>query len=278
MAAACELGLAGGLWRDGRCERRAVLRALDGEQERALLDKLAGALPAERVTGVLASAVVSIGNVGPVEPGDLRELRVGDRDRLVLALLGLADGDELDCMFACTNEDCVEALELSLRVDDLIGEPAAEPSASEITGALTGGGRVLVRPVTGADHERAARRALVDPAAAADELVAACATGADGSPFDPAAAPIDEVAALLAELDPGAELLLDGACPACGERVVAAIDPISHLWPGLERRRAQLEYDIHVLASTYHWSEHEIIALGAARRGRYLALLEDRAT
>lgn len=281
MAAGRDLALAGGLWRDGRCQRHAVLRVLDGEQERALLDRLADALPAERVTGVLASAVVSIGTVGPIAADDLRELCVGDRDRLVLALRGLAHGDELDCVFGCSSADCGETLELSLRVSDLVGNGAGgEPAARELAAATPEGGRLTVRAVSGADHERAARRALDDPAAAASELVAACvvaAVGADGTALDPGEMPVGDVAAMLAALDPAAELLLEGECPACGERVVAALDPISHLWSELEQRRAQLEHEVHVLATHYHWSEREIIALGHERRGRYLARLDGQA-
>jgi hypothetical protein len=278
MAAGCELALAGGLWRDGRCERRVVLRALDGEQERALLERLADALPAERVTGLLAPAVQSIGSVAPVTADDLRELAVGDRDRLVLALRGLALGDALDCVFTCGNGACGETLELALRVSDLIAdETGAERSRRELSGATPAGGRLTVRPVTGADHERAARRALDDPGAAAAELVAVCvvdAVAADGTPLEPSAAPAADVAALLAALDPAAELLLAGECPACGGRVEATLDPITHLWAELEQRRGRLEHEVHVLASSYHWSEREIIALPDARRRRYLALVD----
>jgi len=35
----------------------------------------------------------------------------------------------------------------------------------------------------------------------------------------------------------------------------------------------RLYQEVHVLALHYHWSEHRILALPAAKRQRYLALL-----
>jgi hypothetical protein len=129
---------------------------------------------------------------------------------------------------------------------------------------------VTVRAATGADHERAARLALVDADVAARELLAACVIGPAQLDGETAAC----AEALLVELDPAAELLLEGPCPACGRRVVATFDPISHLWGELEQRQALLEYEVHVLASHYHWSERDIVALPARRRARYLAQLD----
>jgi hypothetical protein len=274
MTAGCDVTLAGGLWRDERVERWAGVRALDGEQERELLERLADALPAERVTGVLASAVMSIGAISPVTADDVRELSIGDRERLVLALRALSRGDELECVFDCGTDGCGEPLELSLRIGELIAtDPAAEPAARQLTDTTADGRRFTVRAVTGRDHERAARRALHDPADAAAQLVAACVLSCDEAEPSPPFSTSD-VGTMLAALDPVAELLLEGDCPACGQRVLAVLDPISHLWSEMKQRRAELEHDVHVLATHYHWSEREIVALDAARRRRYLALID----
>lgn len=273
MAAGCEETLAAGLWRAGRRHRRAVLRELDPKERSELLERCASELPAERVTALLAQSLVAIGEVTPVDAEDVRQLSIGDRDRLVLTLRRLLHGQELRCVFDC---GCGETLELELEVGTLLDDqpPVCPRQASAVTAAKV---EIQVRAATGDDHERAARRALADPQAAAADLLEACVTSARG-PDGEEVAIAGEVAAraeaLVAELDPGAELLLAGECPACGERVAARFDPITHLWAELEQRRAQLEYEVHVLALHYHWSEQEIVELSPARRARYLTRLD----
>ena len=274
--AARELALAAGLRRDGRSHRRAVLRPIGADETRDLLEREADALPAERTTALLATAVVALGDLSPVTEEDIRELPVGDRDRLVLTLRSLLHGDALTCVFSCAHEGCGETLELELDVATLLGgEPAAAPREAAATTADQV--RVRVRAATGRDHERAAQRALSDQQAAARELLAACVIDARG-PSGAAVDLDDEVAAcadtLLAQLDPGAELLLEGDCAACGEPVAATFDATAHLWVELEQRRALLEHEVHRLALHYHWSEREIVALAPARRARYLAQLD----
>ena len=140
------------------------------------------------------------------------------------------------------------------------------------------GARVRVRAASGADHERAARRALDDPDAAVRELLEQCVLEAH-APDGAACRPDDELlglaAGLLEELDPGAEIVLRGVCPACREAVVAVLDPGSYLWAELAQWRARLEFEVHVLASVYHWSEAEIVALAPARRARYIELVDE---
>lgn len=270
MATVCEQTLAAGLWSGGACHRRAVLRALDVSERSALLDEHASSLPAERVTAVLAAALGSIGELEPVTAEDVRDLTVGDRDRLVLALRRLLHGDPLECVFGCA---CGEWLEHTLSVSALLAGCEVDQLPVQLISRTGAGADVTVRPATGADHERAAVLARLDPAAAREQLLRACVIEAPGAD-DPEVRAVAE--ALLADHDPATEIVLDGDCPACGARVSAAIDPIAHLWAELERSQALLESEIHTLALHYHWSEPEIVALPPARRARYIARLNDQ--
>jgi hypothetical protein len=265
MLEAADVTLSSGLWRDGRCERAVRFAALDAAAERALVDALAAAVPARRVTELLAATVAAIGDVRPVGLDEARALTIGDRDRIVLALRGELVGDDMECVCDCA---CGETLELTVSVSGLLADPPDEPAPLE--GAADG---VRVRAASGADHERAALRALDDPDAAMRELVSACVLDADA--FDGDA--LESAARMLEQLDPGAEILLRGTCPACGAAVVAALDPGAYLWTELERRSERLELDVHALASRYHWSEAEIVALDPARRARYIALIDAEA-
>jgi hypothetical protein len=254
MPGTTDVKLASGLWRDGRCLREVRIAQLDAESQRTLVDSLAAAVPARRVSGLVAAAVEALADVEPFGLAEARALTVGDRDRVVLALRAALIGDAMECVCECA---CGETLELTVSVRTLLGNAADEPAPLEAGG---------VRAATGADHERAALRALEDPDAAADELVRGCML--DGRSDD-----VDAAARQLEELDPGAEILLRGTCPACGAEVVAALDPGGYLWTELEHRRARLELDVHTLASHYHWSEAEIVALDPPRRARYIELI-----
>jgi hypothetical protein len=254
MPGPTDLRLASGLWRDGRCLREVRIAQLDADAQRALVDSLAAAVPARRVTGLVAAAVEALDDVEPFGLDDARALTVGDRDRIVLALRAGLVGDAMECLCECA---CGETLELTVSVSALLGKAAGDPAPLEAGG---------VRAATGVEHEQAALRALEDPDAAADELVRSCMV--DSSSGD-----IDAAARLLEKLDPGAEILLRGTCPVCGAEVLAALDPGAYLWTELEHGRAQLELDVHTLARHYHWSEAEIVALDPRRRARYIELI-----
>ena len=81
------------------------------------------------------------------------------------------------------------------------------------------------------------------------------------------------VAQRIAELDPQAEIVLDLNCAACHHRWQAPFDPAAFLFREVEAAVARLTNDVHQLARAYAWSEESILAMGAARRRRYLNLV-----
>lgn len=252
MERTADVTLASGLRRDGRFLRAVRIARLDAEAQRTLVDSLAAAVPARRNSGLVAAAVESLDDGRSFGLDEARALTVGDRDRILLGLRAALVGDAMECVCECA---CGETLDIGVSVAALLDHVPGAPAPLEAGG---------VRAITGADHERAALRALEDPDAAADELVRGCMLDGDD---------LDAAARLLEELDPGAEIVLRGTCPACGSEVVAALDPGAYLWTELEHRRARLELDVHTLASRYHWSEAEIVALDPERRARYIELI-----
>jgi len=82
-----------------------------------------------------------------------------------------------------------------------------------------------------------------------------------------------QLAARLAEQEPGAELLLDLTCGPCGHRWQPLLDVGAFLWAEIDVLARRLLHEVHVLARAYGWRETEIMAMSAARRRLYLDLV-----
>lgn len=229
----------------------------------------AAASAAGRTSEILGRCLSLEAGGPPAGAGLARRLTVGDRQALLLHLHRLTRGDGLDLVGRC--HDCGEGLEMELAAADLL-VPTEPPGAAEAWVEVGGGVRVRVRSPTGDDLERAARRAVGAPEAAARELLHACVLEVAGGSTLPAEAEA-ELAERLAGLDPQAEIRLAAVCPHCGSALELELDPGELVRAELDRAHARLFQDVHLLALCYHWSEAEILALPDDRRRRYLALL-----
>ena len=97
----------------------------------------------------------------------------------------------------------------------------------------------------------------------------------NGQPATAADLPADvqeKLAEAVAQADPDADLRLDAPCPACGHHTSAVIDAVSFLWAELDAWARGTLTEVHLLASTYGWTEPEVLALSPRRRHHYLEL------
>jgi hypothetical protein len=82
----------------------------------------------------------------------------------------------------------------------------------------------------------------------------------------------------MAERDPQAEIELDAVCPDCRHPFSVPFDSARYVQEEMTQGADALYREVHVLASHYHWSEPEILAMTGRQRRRYLSLIaEDRA-
>ena len=88
----------------------------------------------------------------------------------------------------------------------------------------------------------------------------------------------EQLPALMARLDPQAELQLNLTCPVCSEAFSALFDTATYILQEISSRSAHLYREVHLLAFYYHWREAEIMAMPAAKRQRYVTLLEEALT
>lgn len=193
------------------------------------------------------------------------DLPLGRRDRLLLQLRAATFGPRVDLGTTCP--ECRDAVAISLTAAALTVEPAEE----ETTTVRLGEARFRLRPVTSRDL--AAIAGLHDPAQAHQALACRCLEpigSADDTPLRLSEESLEIVASHLADLDPQSDIFAMLDCPGCGHSWQATIDIGLVLVHDIETAAQRLAGEIHDIASVYHWSEAEILALPYVRRRLYL--------
>jgi hypothetical protein len=265
-----------GYWVDGRHCREVCLRGLTGRDEEYLNDTPPAATATERATDLLARCVLRMEGRREVTREAVAGLVAGDREALIWHLRRLTLGERLQTTLDCPAEDCGKPMDLTLDLSDLLQPPYADPRqeyASEREGL-----RIRFRLPTGLDLEQVCRGQIEDEEAAAERLLARCILGVwDGERMleDRPSDLSGPIPALMEELDPQAELLLDVACPECGRTFTALLDAADYLLRETAVPGDDLYHQVHSLALHYHWSEAEILGLSPVKRRRYLELLSE---
>ncbi|MFJ7071444.1 hypothetical protein [Streptomyces sp. NPDC098781] len=205
------------------------------------------------------------------DAASLPVLPVGEREADLFALRRALFGERMQVRLACSA--CAADMEFDL-------------DAGEFARSLGGPGDCVVRVeqdgwdvefrLPGVADLTAAARAR-DPRAA---LLARCLVRAvrDGAavPAEDLPVPVQRrIAEAVEAADPGADVTLNIACPECGEATRAELDIASYLWTELDAWARDLLLDVHLLATSYGWSEPEILALSPLRRRYYLELCAD---
>ena len=266
--------LPGGILRDGARRRDFAFRPLTGAVELALAD--ATGVDSSLPTKVTAALVATLEHVGgePPLPATVAALSVGDRQFLMGRLaVGLGLGES---WLTAVCGRCGERFDFSVDYRDLPVKEAGE--GYPLAEVETSVGPCSFRVPTGADQEILAG---LDDSEAFRSLLGRCLvapTGpegdgssrgekADGFTPDDAA----RIETALEAVAPEVAVSVQAACPACGTPHGIDVDPyrvLSHQTAG------GLLQEIHILASAYHWSEAEILALPLKRRRSYLDLID----
>jgi hypothetical protein len=277
---------------DGSVHRDVELSALTGAEE-----ELLGSLPpitssAGVITMLLARKLKRIGSIEPVTERLVRDLLVGDREYLVARLRELTLGPKVGVVCICANHDCARPMDICFYLPDLMPEskPVIErfftrrfsgiPSA---TGQTPDGWEVEFRLPTGADQELLASVAGASEDQAVNLLLARCVRRAGGSdqineatvarwPDTARLGIAGEMESMAAEVESEMEV----NCPECGETFSTPFDLTSFFLREMRCEPSDLEREVHCLASTYHWSQHEILSLPTRKRRRYIQLIQEQ--
>ncbi|MFN9029451.1 MAG: hypothetical protein ACK54C_14880 [Betaproteobacteria bacterium] len=258
----------------------ATVQALAPQQVAQLLEQCENLSPAARTTRLLAAAVRAVGPCSPLDEALARQLTAGDREALLLALHDVQFGGRMHARLACPH--CVAALELDLAVDELLlpDRVAASLPPCEVADPQAGMVRLQLRLPTGADLEQAAHDAAIDPDAATRALLERCVQSAcdlEGRAVSLSAPLLQAAADAIAAGDPQAEIALVLDCPQCSARFEALFDTARFVFDRLEAMARDFWREVHDIATRYHWSESDIVALPPSRRRRYLQMIRSEA-
>jgi hypothetical protein len=200
---------------------------------------------------------------------EVAQLTVGQRNQRLLRLRASTFGPQLSAAAACPN--CDEQLTFSIHVDDL-----DRPQPDALNGQLVVDGFEVDYRLPDS-RDLAAIVGLDDIAAARELLLERCVIAVRAGASTEATAPepaalLNAVAATIEEQDPMADIWLELACSNCDHEWEAQLDVVSYFWRELGDRVQRLMVDVSRLAAVYGWSESQVLALGPARRQRYLEL------
>lgn len=209
------------------------------------------------VTGVLAACAV------PCADRDaLWDLPVGKRIECLLALAALDGVEEFDMELRC--DSCRKTFEVSLTLEELVAVGrAADRDVVEA-------GPARFRRPTGRDQLTWLAQGHADESALIAAMVATLAL--DVHDF-----PTEAVEAALEKADPLLRAPVTAACPECGHEAEYETDPAGMALARFARAQDSLFAAVDLLASRYHWSEAEILALPEWRRSRYIRLARGEA-
>jgi hypothetical protein len=198
-----------------------------------------------------------------VKPEAIADWTLGRRNRALLELHCACFGPSLRAWAACLN--CGEKMEFEVEARSLLGTFAedAHPQPSIVVNDHS------FRLPTSRDLVQAARAG--DAAQGALRLLQICHVG--DHPVDWTTEELEEVGEQFAKADPIAEPRLSLACPVCGEAQEQVFDPVTFLWSELQAIARKLLLEVHALASTYGWTEREILSLSDLRRSLYLQMV-----
>ncbi len=210
---------------------------------------------------------------------ELLDMPVGEREALILAARARDFGPLMSCYAACPS--CAEQWEYPLHVTDFLARARAA-SEREATGQRLhfcwGKYHISYRRPTSRDLSRAV--SARDTESGRREILRALLVAIrkngqfiDLERSDELPAPVwKTLGAELEARDPLLDAVIVMECATCGHVCRFSLDIAAFYWDELVRAGHALLAVVHTLASVYHWSEADILAMTAERRRWYLEM------
>jgi hypothetical protein len=221
--------------------------------------------PVEKALTLLATAYPD----APRE--ELAMLSIGRRDASLLSLREQLFGSQLSSLTDCPA--CGEQLELNFNVADI------RATSMALIGPLSvceSGYELELRLPNSLDLLRLANCSTIDEMRS--QLFAQCVVSVSREGelavlSELSETIVDHAISRMGEADPQADVEVDLNCPECRHVWQTGFDIVSYLWSELHTWAGQMLREVHLLASSYGWSESEILSMSAPRRRGYLEML-----
>lgn len=222
---------------------------------------------ASTVTSLLAACVADADGRA-VDADETWDWTLNQRLQALIAMR-LASGDAaIELQATCTQ--CGETMELGLDLQTFAGDPVPP----RFGWRDENGAELALRLPSGRDLQRWMRDGVQSHETFAISLIEAVA----GQPVDAGQPALPAWLSALDDAfeahDPLTALRLQTRCPACAHDNTIACDLEALLLAGFARTQASLLDDVLRLATAFHWSEAEILALPRWRRSHYLRQLD----
>ena len=222
--------------------------------------------PARRALTLLSAACPEI----PLD--SLTLLTVGDRDARLTKLREWIFGNELICLASC--ERCGERLELIVNTADIHASSGTE--VAERVSFSFNDYEVVFRLPNSLDLFAIADSPSIEKGI--DLLLERCISKAECRrkrfSAEQLPAPVKEaLIRQMGQMDKSGDIRFELNCPQCGHIAQTVFDIESFFWKEINAWANRILKEVHTLASTYGWSEGEILSMSSWRRQVYLSFI-----
>jgi len=203
-------------------------------------------------------------------------LEIGKRTEYLLTLTSLSNSSKINVNLRCSNLECQQQMEITIPLLEITRlQQQSENQKTEIAIATE---KLSLRKPTGNDQKLWLEQHFPDEGSATLAMVQSLLVSEQPSTFKQVYSQekdwIEMLNQVMEEIDPLVNFNLQVNCPYCGSENLQDFDLGAWALQQLYGVQQQLIVTIHRLASHYHWSESEILAIPPGRRSCYLALID----
>lgn len=203
-------------------------------------------------------------------------LEIGKRTEYLLTLVSLSNSSKINVNLRCSNLECQQQMEITIPLLEITRlQQQSENQKTEIAIATE---KLSLRKPTGNDQKLWQEQHFPDEASATLAMVQSLLVSEQPSTFKQVYSQekdwIEMLNQVMEEIDPLVNFNLQVNCPYCGSENLQDFDLGAWALQQLYGVQQQLIVTIHRLASHYHWTESDILAIPPGRRSCYLALID----
>ncbi|WP_445247671.1 T4 family baseplate hub assembly chaperone [Microcoleus sp. OTE_8_concoct_300] len=203
-------------------------------------------------------------------------LEIGKRTEYLLTLASLSNSSKINLNLRCSNLECQRQMEITIPLLEITR--LQQQSENQKTEIAIANEKISLRKPTGNDQRLWQEQHFSDEGSATLAMVQSLLVSEQPSTFKQVYSQekdwIEMLNQVMEEIDPLVNFNLQVICPYCGSENLQYFDLGAWALQQLYGVQQQLIVTIHRLASHYHWSESEILAIPPGRRSRYLALID----